>query len=97
MTRLAALACFLAIALAYCSAHAAICGKHDDIAKSLKEGDWHEVPVVTAVISSDLLLEVYASAGGATWTIVTVRSDGLTCLEASGTDWQPKDDDRNKI
>lgn len=34
------------------------------------------------------VVEVMASGGGETWTILVTRPNGLTCLVASGTDFE---------
>ena len=38
--------------------------------------------------SNGLLVGLYRTADGTTWTIVTMRPDGLTCIVAAGKSWE---------
>ncbi|WP_292636836.1 hypothetical protein [Mesorhizobium sp.] len=48
---------------------------------------FHEFQIAGGLINEKLLLAVFASAGGATWTTVGVGSDGNACVFSVGTDW----------
>ncbi|AMX93720.1 hypothetical protein EN879_00630 [Mesorhizobium sp. M7A.F.Ca.AU.002.02.1.1] len=54
--------------------------------KALAE-KFHEVQIGGGLINEKLLMAVFASAGGATWTTVGVNADGSSCVLAVGTDW----------
>ena len=48
---------------------------------------WSEVKVAEALATEGELIEVYASPGGATFTVVVVQPTGEACVVAEGTDW----------
>jgi len=47
-----------------------------------------EVPVSAGLTTAALLIEVLASADGASWTIIATSSDGMSCLIAAGEGWR---------
>ncbi len=47
-----------------------------------------EVPIAAGLTAAALLIEVLASADGASWTIIATTSDGLSCLIAAGEGWR---------
>jgi len=47
-----------------------------------------EVPVAAGLTTAPLLIEVLASADGASWTIIATSSDGTSCLIAAGEGWR---------
>ena len=47
-----------------------------------------EVPVAAGLTNAVLLIEVLASNGGASWTIIATSSDGMSCLIAAGEGWR---------
>ena len=47
-----------------------------------------EAPVAAGLTASALLMEVLASADGASWTIIATSPDGLSCLIAAGEGWR---------
>jgi hypothetical protein len=65
------------------------CGTIDEVRTMLTE-KYHEAPVGFGVAANgDVLLTVYASPDGKTWSVVMSRArDGLACITAEGTDWQ---------
>ena len=65
------------------------CGTIDEVRRMLTE-KYHEAVVGHGVAAAgQVLLTVYASADGATWSIVMTRArDGMACITAEGTDWQ---------
>lgn len=63
----------------YCTARA-------DLAEALAT-KYSEQPVGGGMQGPDGLIEVWASAEGATWTILMSRADGMACVVATGTDW----------
>lgn len=62
------------------------CAPWADMKKALAE-KFHEFQIGGGLINEKLLLAVFASAGGATWTTVGVGSDGNACVFSVGTDW----------
>jgi hypothetical protein len=65
------------------------CGTVDEVRAMLTE-KYHEAPVGHGVAANgQVLLTVYASPDGATWSIVMTRArDGMACITAEGTDYQ---------
>lgn len=65
------------------------CGTVDEVRTMLTE-KYHETPVGYGVAAEgQVMMTVYATADGATWTIVVTRArDGMACIASSGTDWQ---------
>lgn len=49
---------------------------------------YDEVPVAAGITAAALLVEVLASADGASWTIIATSSDGVSCLIAAGEGWR---------
>lgn len=51
---------------------------------------YHETAIGGGIYSGgQSIVQVYASAEGATFTILAIQSDGLACVIAGGKDWQP--------
>jgi hypothetical protein len=63
------------------------CNNRDDVRHVLEQG-FAETPVAVGVISEDAIVELFAEAKGATWTLVVSSADGHACVLAAGTDWQ---------
>lgn len=79
----AVVACVLAWAAA---AHAQVCGDRAALVERLatKYGE----SLVGAGISSDgTMLEVWASEASGTWSMLMTLSENVSCLIASGGDW----------
>jgi len=47
-----------------------------------------EDPVAAGLTTAPLLIEVLASADGASWTIIATSSDGMSCLISAGEGWR---------
>jgi hypothetical protein len=47
-----------------------------------------EFPVSSGLANNGGMVEVLASEGGATWTIIITLPDGATCMMAAGLEWQ---------
>ena len=60
------------------------CGSFDRVSEYLS-GDFKEAPVVFGIQTDGQLLQVFASADGATWTVVITAPSGLSCIVADGT------------
>jgi len=63
------------------------CAKRTDIVKHLT-GQYHETPVAIGLADNGSLLEILASNDGKTWTLLFSMPTGLSCLMATGQDWQ---------
>ena len=63
-----------------------VCAQHDQVVKWLLK-DYAEVPISIGLSSSGAVLEVFASPGGDTWTIVVTMPNGTSCLVANGEGW----------
>lgn len=63
------------------------CAKPDQIAATLRD-DYAEQPVATGVQENGALLQVWASKGGATWTVVVTLPTRLSCIVAAGKSWE---------
>ena len=64
-----------------------LCDDREALIAELRER-WGEAPVALGLTGAGRLLEVLASADGATWTIIATRPDGRACVLDAGTDWQ---------
>ena len=67
------------------------CQSRDDIDQLLTQR-FSEVPTALGLQSNGDLIQVFVSKDGATWTIVTTRPDGISCIVALGEHWQALDD-----
>jgi hypothetical protein len=56
--------------------------------------EFHENRVQQGIgeMNGSHLTAVYATADGATWTIMTVDPTGVACVVDTGTDWQVRND-----
>lgn len=72
------------------AAQAANCAPYATVRDNLAE-QFHEVPIARAISTDRKLAVVFASNGGATWTLVEVAADDkrTTCVRAAGRDWMP--------
>ena len=50
--------------------------------------EWGEQVVASGITTGGALLEVAASPGGATWTVLLTRPGGPTCAMAAGEGWR---------
>lgn len=62
------------------------CFPYSDIAAVL-DAEAHEAPVARMLSSRGFVIEVLATADGATFTILAVRPDGTACALAVGEDF----------
>ncbi|MBM3524577.1 MAG: hypothetical protein FJX57_16650 [Alphaproteobacteria bacterium] len=91
MTRIA-VAAIAALGMLSCAAPAsadqpASCFKRPDLIKYLSS-NFKEAPVAVGVTDAGMLLEVFTTRSGETWTVAVTTPHGLTCLMATGQDWQ---------
>jgi hypothetical protein len=85
----------LALALLL-GAHAALaqgapptaCASHETMSAQLAQR-FAEVPVALGLTGGGrMVVQLFASADGATWTVVLTSPDGKSCIAAAGRDWQ---------
>lgn len=50
---------------------------------------YRERPVATALAAGGAVLEVLATRGGETFTMLHTGSNGISCVFATGESWQP--------
>ena len=92
MPRVVAFAVLAATAagLALASARAdqpSSCFKRHDLLTYLAN-NFKEAPIAGGLTDAGMLLAVYSSKTGETWTIAVTTPAGLTCRMATGQDWQ---------
>lgn len=63
-----------------------LCGPYDVGVKRLKD-QFHEVPVATGMAGPRLVIQLFVSPSG-TFTIMSVRPDGVACIVAGGDNWE---------
>lgn len=63
------------------------CQTHDAIMRMLDQ-NFAEVPAALGLQSNGHLIQVFASKDGTTWTIVSTRPDGVSCIVALGQHWE---------
>jgi hypothetical protein len=63
------------------------CGQHDEMVRHLA-GKYGEEPVAMGLSVNGYLVEILASGGGDSFTIVYTTPDGLTCMMAAGSNWE---------
>lgn len=69
------------------------CGPIAEVARQLKD-KYSETPLSYGLINGRVVLELYVSPDGKTWTILAVGTDGKACFMSAGKDWvtEPKDE-----
>lgn len=63
------------------------CGEHSSMVVRLLTA-YGEQLVAIGVGSGNVLVEVFASEDGRTWSILVVQPTGIACLLAAGEHWQ---------
>lgn len=65
-----------------------VCGPRADVIQHLA-GSYHEQTVAVGIANDGTAIyEILTSAEGATWTLLYSLPSGVTCLMATGQDWQ---------
>lgn len=62
------------------------CAPWADMKRNLAE-KYQEFQIGGGLINEKLIMAVFASAGGATWTTVGISVDGTACVFSVGTYW----------
>lgn len=68
-------------------AETAPCGPHEIVAGSLAS-EFHKAPVARMLSDRGFIIEVLATADGATFTILAINPDGVACLLATGKGYE---------
>ena len=63
------------------------CAKRDLVVERL-EGKYQERQQVIGLSSGDNLFEVFVNTETGTWTAMTTSANGVTCIGATGTDFE---------
>ena len=64
-----------------------ICGPHDVILQGLAD-QYQEQVIARGLTNSGGLVEIAATADGATWTMLYSQAGGQTCFISTGNSWQ---------
>jgi hypothetical protein len=63
------------------------CVERADLIKHL-ETKYREAPTAVGLADNGSLLEVFASRDGETWTVTVTMPNGISCMVATGQQWQ---------
>lgn len=64
------------------------CGPRDQVVRQL-EGEFGETSVAMGIAQNGAgIFEIFASEGGASFTLIISLPNGQSCLVGTGTDWQ---------
>ena len=63
------------------------CGNRADFVTQLGNR-YAEAPIALCLTGNGDLVQVFAAANGATWTITVTRPDGLSCMITEGESWE---------
>ena len=86
LTRAALVAAFFVSASAQAEPQ---CNTRDSVLKQLAD-KYGEAPVALGVTHNGGLLEVIATPGGKTWSIIITSPQGISCLVAAGEGWMAR-------
>lgn len=64
-----------------------VCMAHTDLANHL-DSRFSEAPIAIGLANDNRLVEVFSSGDGSTWTMVLTKPDGMSCVMATGEDWE---------
>jgi hypothetical protein len=89
MLRLSPIAAAIALLAlpAYAQSPGPACVKRADLIKHL-ESKYHEAPAAVGLADNGSLLEVFSSKSGETWTVTVTMPNGISCMVATGQQWQ---------
>lgn len=60
-----------------------VCNTREVIVGALK-GKYNEIPVAMGLVNNGLMMELFSSPDGATWSIAMTRPDKVMCLVTGG-------------
>ena len=64
-----------------------VCMMHPDLANQL-DSRFSEAPIAIGLASNNVVVEVFSNGDGSTWTMVLTKPDGMSCVMATGEDWE---------
>jgi hypothetical protein len=67
--------------------HRPACNSHDKLVELLQR-NYTEAPSAMGLQANGHLLEVFMSKESGSWTIVSTRPDGVSCIIAAGQYWR---------
>lgn len=65
-----------------------VCAARDEIV-SVLDSRYGERPAAVGMAGERVVVEVFATPDGTTWTIVLTRADGVSCIVLAGEAWRP--------
>ena len=86
LSLVAVLAAISLVSIAGIAGAAPQCSSHDKIVNALGS-KYKETRRVMGVVNSKAVMEIFMSPQG-TWTMVITDTSGLSCITASGEEWQ---------
>ncbi len=63
------------------------CAPHKELAAMLKQ-NWHEEQVGAGINFRGILVGLFSSPDGVTWTLTFTRPNGESCVITAGRDWR---------
>ncbi len=60
---------------------------HTDLANQL-DSRFSEAPIAIGLANNNVVVEVFSNGDGSTWTMVLTNPDGMSCVMATGEDWE---------
>ena len=73
------------------AAEAPVCGEYREL-RSMLADRFGEAPTSAGLAENGSIIEVFASAGADTWTLVKVEASGQACVFAVGRHWEQRDE-----
>ena len=64
-----------------------VCMTHGEVTQKLGSR-YTEAQIAMGLASNGAVLELFSSGDGATWSIVVTTPDGVSCVVASGEEWE---------
>ncbi len=64
-----------------------VCMAHPELANQL-DSRFSEAPVAIGLANNNVVVEVFSNGDGSTWTMVLTQPDGMSCVMATGEDWE---------
>ena len=90
-TRIAIMALAAVTAMAFSSGtfaqDARLCAKRAELTADLAKR-FNEEPIGMGLVSNGMLMELFSSADGKTWTVMISQPNGQSCLLGAGEGWE---------
>lgn len=65
-----------------------VCGEREKFVDHLAGSTYKESPAAIGLVSNGQVLEVLTNIKKGNWTIIVTRTDGYSCVVASGESWE---------